>query len=67
MRDHPLQNLEGAGQRAAGGFGGGVAQLRIDTRDEKDGLDGEGSEWEDGGIETKLKAVSCPLVYAWRS
>lgn len=65
VRDHPLQNLEG-GNAGAGasrpGFGGGAAQMRIDTTNERGDRDGSDFEDEDeGGIENKLKAFD-PLA-----
>jgi len=55
VRDHPLINLEGGAGAQRGGFGGGAAQMRIDTKDKQES--GSDSE-EDGGIEDKIKAVS---------
>ena len=60
VQTHPLVNVEGAGGANAprSGFGAGGANMRIDTTKEKREADDSGSE-DDGGIEEKIKAVSC--------
>ncbi len=54
VRDHPLMNQEGSAGR--GGFGGGAAQLRIDTN--QAAVEEDKNSDDEGGIEEKIKAVS---------